>query len=245
MPQTGLAVVMPVFNEAEGIAEFIHELDAHLASFHAVYFVVDDHSSDSTPEILKELVLRFGSKLQVIRNERNLGHGPSTVTALKLGVSAGREFVLSVDGDGQITGSDARRLVEAISSTNCEVAEGVRLMRREPMYRKVVSMLTKLLVWIRSGVLPRDANTPFRIYRNSVISHILESIDISGSTPNLKISEICRRNQLHIKQLEVVWRPRRASSSTGTMWGPRRTVLPSRKFVAFCLKAGFEWVKSR
>ena len=49
-----VAVVMPVYNEADGIAEFLMEIDESLAGVTVI--VVDDCSTDMTVKIVESLI---------------------------------------------------------------------------------------------------------------------------------------------------------------------------------------------
>ena len=234
-----LAVVMPVFNESVGIIQFVNELDSNLKGFDTTFIVVDDFSTDNTVELLSELANSGGPRLRVVRNPINLGHGKTTLRALKLGVEAYPDFILAVDGDGQIYGADARRLVEKVVDGRFEICEGIRNGRDEGAYRKVISLVTRVLVWCRSKSRPQDANTPFRAYRFKTLSVILESNDVYGSVPNLRISEFCRRSMMLIGEVGVEWRPRLGVG--GTVWGKERQLLPNKKLILFCIQAGREW----
>src|SRR5947209_8737816 len=78
-----VAVAIPAFNEGEGIAEFVAEIDQALAP-HAEQLwliVVDDASTDDTSAVLSELAAKLHGSLEVITSPTNCGHGPSLVQA--------------------------------------------------------------------------------------------------------------------------------------------------------------------
>lgn len=54
-----IVVCMPVYNEEDGIVEFPHELQASLKTFEP-RLIVDDHSSDKTPLLLKRFASNYG-----------------------------------------------------------------------------------------------------------------------------------------------------------------------------------------
>jgi len=242
-PKSRLVVVMPVYNESQGIIEFLNELASSLTDFNTTFIVVDDCSTDNTFGVLSECSRASGPRLQVFRNPRNLGHGESTLLALKLAIQARPDFVLAADGDGHIRGVDAQRLVARITEGGFAVCEGVRIGRSEAKYRKVISVVTRVLVRSRSKESPRDANTPFRAYQYSALSLILSSDNVFGCVPNLRISEFCRRSKMLIDEVEVEWRPRFGGRGRGsTSWGKENRYLPSKKLLIFCVKAGNEWL---
>jgi dolichol-phosphate mannosyltransferase len=236
-----ISVVMPVFNESEGISEFISELNLNLGDFDVKFIVVDDCSSDTTIEILEDLQTQKGIRLEIVRNSCNLGHGQSTIRALRYGLKSGADVIIAVDGDGQIEGVDVKRLVNVLVSGNFDIVEGVRKNRTEPIHRRLITLITRILVWSRSRVVPKDANTPFRAYRKSTLHQVLDSGRINNFVPNLAISAFSRSEKLKIAQSEIQFRLRRGSLATGTSWGPRHSSFPSKKLMLFCLKATTEW----
>ena len=109
---------MPAYNEESGIAEFISELNVHLKEWQPIFFVVDDCSKDQTANVAQSLV-KQGVEIRVVSNEVNLGHGPSTVKALRLGLSIRPDFIVAIDGDGQFIGADVAKVINEFIRTNC------------------------------------------------------------------------------------------------------------------------------
>src|SRR5205823_2537929 len=106
-------VAIPAYNEADGLPGFLEEIDRalrpHVRRLHFV--VVDDASSDETAASLEALRPDLGGLLDVVVNDRNLGHGPSLVAGYQRALALEPDFVLQVDGDGQFHGSDLRRVL--------------------------------------------------------------------------------------------------------------------------------------
>jgi glycosyltransferase involved in cell wall biosynthesis len=237
-----LSVVMPAWNEAEGIAGFIHELNEALEQWQPSFIVVDDFSTDDTADAVRRLASQ-GIPATVVTNPSNRGHGPSTLTALQLGLKGFPSAIVALDGDGQFRGVDVATVVASLLAGTADVVEGVRRNRNDPLYRRLVSAGTRFLVWTRAGRVPADANTPLRAYRPSVLAGLLQSVPVSAVTPNLIISALCRRNGLVILEIPVASLPRRGASSVGTTWGNRRKALPSKRFLTFCARAVREWAQ--
>lgn len=236
-----VAIVMPVWNEAEGIGEFLRELNDALHGYAVEFVVVDDRSTDNTLQILHDLAAS-GFPVTVVQNDVNRGHGPSTMRALSAGLASGADVVVAIDGDGQFLGEDVREVVEALPPGSVGIVEGVRTSRDDPYFRKVVSLTTRLLVRLRCGKSPKDANTPLRAYSCETLRVILKVIPAGASTPNLFISTYARRNGIPVKEQAVRSIPRRGASETGSTWGKQRAFMPSKRFVKFCWGAAREWV---
>ncbi|CAB5000987.1 unannotated protein [freshwater metagenome] len=238
-----VAVVMPAYNEAEAIAEFLTELNAALAHAEPSFIVVDDASTDGTADVVLALAAA-GMPVALVRNESNQGHGPSTMRALREALERGALTVVAVDGDGQFRGADVALALAALLDGAADVVEGVRVLRRGPSYRRAVSRATQALVWTRARSWPGDANTPLRVYRRGTLTTLLDVIPSTAATPNLLISAACRRLGLAIEEVEVMSLPRRGTDSTGSTWGASRPSLPSRRFVAFCALSVREWART-
>lgn len=238
-----LAVVMPAWNEAEGIEAFLTELHEALRSFDPAFFVVDDCSSDATSSAALA-ARQAGITVTVVRNDENRGHGPSTVRALHLGCDSGAEYVIAVDGDGQFSGADMAGLVTLLQQTEADMAEGLRQERGNPLYRRVASLGTRALVASKAHAWPTDANTPLRAYRRAALVDMLLAVPDDTMTPNLVISAIARRWRLRIAEMPVVVRDRLGESAVGTTWGKRAATLPTKRFVAFCWNGARGWLST-
>ncbi len=76
---TTVALAIPAYNEADGIGEFLHELDRCLgaAGFDATFVVVNDRSTDETAAVLTTVGPALAGQLLAVTAESNRGHGPT------------------------------------------------------------------------------------------------------------------------------------------------------------------------
>ncbi len=238
---------MPCFNESEGIVGFLNELLFHFVSINVTIIVVDDASTDATSNVLAQ-EFSLDSRIKLIQNASNLGHGPSVVKALRAGLASGANHVISIDGDGQFHGEDVFKIAQVALEEHVDIVEGVRRERTEHIYRRITTLLTRLLVFARTRRLPRDANTPLRAYKKEVLQELLKNIGEGSVIPNLKISAVSRKQKFQISEIQVRSIPRRGVSAEGTNFAAAETTLsgkfrmiPPRKFIRFCKVATIEW----
>jgi glycosyltransferase involved in cell wall biosynthesis len=232
-------LTMPVFNEADGIVEFLTELDRELPGSVRIQ-LVDDASTDSTTAHVRSLGLA-SDRLALYVNESNMGHGPTTMRGLRLALETSPSLVIAVDGDGQFEAGEIARLI-AEAAGEVDVIEGVRVGRDDPWFRRVTSRATGLLVALRCGRIPADANTPLRVYRPAALEGLIAGIPEDFSVPNLVISARARRRGLRVEEVPVSARVRRGVNETGSSWGSRRRSIPSTRFVRFCGRAIRQWL---
>lgn len=83
---------LPVFNEAAHVAPVIREVQR----FSPDVLVVDDGSSDATPQILAGL-----EGIRVVRHPRNAGYGAALRTAFEYTLEHGFDALVTIDCDGQ------------------------------------------------------------------------------------------------------------------------------------------------
>jgi glycosyltransferase involved in cell wall biosynthesis len=235
-----LAIVMPVYNEAEGIFDFIVELKTSFSNYDVQFCIVNDSSSDTTLEQIYKLQ-STGINVQLHNNSYNVGHGISTLTALRLGLESQAKLIIAIDGDGQFTGQDVARVYLEISSGKFDLVEGIRTKKNESFYRRIVSHVTRQLIAARSGKRPIDANTPLRAYKRSTLELLLELVPHNSLIPNLYISAISRKKNYKIGFVDVHFIPRRGSNRQGSTWGNSKSWLPSKKFLSFCVRAFKDW----
>jgi glycosyltransferase involved in cell wall biosynthesis len=102
-----LSVVMPVYNEAQTVAEAIRRI--RQVPIPTEIIVVDDGSTDGTGELLAEIA-RQGA-IRLFRHDRNLGKGAAVRTGFR---QAGGTIVIIQDGDLEYDPAEYSRLVQPI-----------------------------------------------------------------------------------------------------------------------------------
>lgn len=229
---------MPVFNEADGIVKFLGEIDGVFTD--VLVIVVDDRSTDSTRELIESIQCK-NVKVTLIHNDRNCGHGPTTLRALREGLARGASAIVALDGDGQASADELHGLLSAFVAQHCDVLEGVRTGRQESLYRVVTSWATRLITRVRARESVPDANTPFRVYEAGALQRLLAVIPTQSMVPNLWITVLSRRMGMRVQSVNVMTRSRLGASEVGSTWGSSRMNLPSRRFVRFCVRATSEW----
>jgi glycosyltransferase involved in cell wall biosynthesis len=224
-----VAIAVPAFNEVEGIADFLREIDEVMTPVcgRLTFVVVDDASTDGTPAALEAVRGQLGARLDLHRASANRGHGPSVLAAYRRALELGPEYVLQVDGDGQFHGRDLRRVLVLLQDQAGAVC-GVRRFRQDPWFRMVMTRLLRLYVRIAYGVRVRDPNCPLRGYEATVLADQLTAVPSASLVPNLYLTVIAARRGVALVEVDVSHRNRRGSSAAGTSWGRGRSPIPWR-----------------
>jgi len=134
-----ISVVIPAFNEERGIVGTVEQatgwLDAHGEPYELI--VVDNASTDRTPELLAPLVDE--PRVQVLRNDRNRGKGHSMRRGM---LAATGELRLHCDADCAGSFRSLPGMLELLEDADVVVgsrlAAGADVGRRQPLHRRVV-----------------------------------------------------------------------------------------------------------
>ncbi|GEK86240.1 glycosyltransferase family 2 protein [Microbacterium aerolatum] len=235
MTVTHLAIVMPAYNEAEGIRGFIDEIRDNIAPLaeRVSFFIADDRSTDATAHVFDDT-----SDVEVHTQPANRGHGPTALAAYRLGLASDADLIVHVDGDGQFLGTDFTRLIDAAEATSAEVVHGVRDGRTDPWYRKVLTACVGVLIATASGRRVPDVNTPLRAYRPAALQALVDAVPEHASVPHVHFSLAEARSGFAVRYLRVASIPRRGESQSGTMWGRAAGVrLPPKRLRQFAINA--------
>lgn len=241
-----LVVAMPCYNE-EGIAEFLSEFKQALRGWDGdvTYLVVDDASTQHTPGLLRTASEVLGKSLIWTRNAKNLGHGPSTIRALRLALEQRPDLVLQMDGDGQFDPADTLRLAVALEPET-DAVFAVRTGRSDPWYRKMLSALLRAHLLLLFRVLARDPNCPMRLYRSETLKIMLRTLPSDPLVPSIHMTVLANRMGFRITHVEVPHRTRLGDRTQGSGWGRvDRTILVPPRLVWFAARALLETVRFR
>lgn len=232
---TSLAFAIPAYNEADGIAGFLQEIDECFKDWdgQVTFVVVDDRSTDGTAQVLGRARDGLAARLHVVTMERNSGHGPTVLRAYREAIATGAEIIVQVDGDGQFEGRDIRRVAADLGVSEADVVMAKRRERRDPWFRKVLTRLLRLYLRRRVGLNVMDANCPLRAYRSAALERLLAEVPEAATVPNIYLAVLAQRHRLSTAELIVEHRDRRGDATQGTTWGrkQRRVAIPKRLVV--------------
>ena len=117
-----LSILIPVLNEEATLEEIIEQVQK--TPFEKELVIVDDGSTDRTPEMLKELQERYDN-IRVFRHEKNSGKGAAIATALN---NFEGDVVLIQDADLEYSPEDYPALLKPIEEGHADVVYGSRFL---------------------------------------------------------------------------------------------------------------------
>jgi dolichol-phosphate mannosyltransferase len=201
---------MPVYNEAEVIADVVDELTRDVCARldGAEIVIVDDGSTDGTPAILDGLAADH-DHVKVLHAPRNQGHGPSLRMALE---ESEGEWILQLDSDGQQRALDFWELWAL--RERVDLAVGVRVGRNEGPHRTLVTAAARWANRLAGGGRLRDVNVPFKLIRRELWHDLRDDIPAVPVAPSLLIAVGASIRGWRVAEVEIAHQPRRAGNST-------------------------------
>ncbi|MCB0345026.1 MAG: glycosyltransferase family 2 protein [Bdellovibrionales bacterium] len=209
-----LSVVIPVYNEAGHLEEFLKWLDPFKFPLDKELVIVDDCSKDNSYEILSGF--KFSSKVQVIKHEHNKGKG----AAVHTGIAAATGDVICVqDADFEYDIEDLPKLLEPIVSGRADVVFGSRFKRSEQVHRTFHYLINRFLTIcsnLLSGLYLSDMETCYKIFRADVIKNLNLESKRFGFEP--EVTAKIARLKLRVMELPISYFPRNYIEGKKITW---------------------------
>ena len=160
---------LPVYNEAPTLSSVVEEVVRHSEDV----LVVDDGSTDATPEILAAR-----PDVRVIRHERNRGYGAALRSAFRFALDHGYDGIVTVDCDGQHEPRRIPQFQRACQDREADIVSGSRYLRAFPGdtpppadRRRINARLTDELNR-QLGLRLTDAFCGFKAYRTTALARM-------------------------------------------------------------------------
>lgn len=199
-----LSIVIPAFNEADGLGQVLDELSRAANDRCLEVLVVDDGSTDGTGRTAEG----FAGVLpvRVISHPMTRGYG----AALKTGIRAARgEIVVTMDADGQHDPRDLAALIEQMADHDMVVGARTRNSHRESSRRAGKWVITWLADFLTRTRIP-DVNSGLRAFRRETIVKYLHLLPDGFSASTTSTIALLKRGY------RIAWVPITTRRRTGT-----------------------------
>ncbi len=204
---TTLSVVIPAFNEEDGIKEVVTRVLSIRPRLAGVgiddleVIVVDDGSTDGTAQAATEV-----PGVRLIRHAQNGGYG----AALKTGFAAARgEWIGFLDADGTYPPERFPELCQAALAQGADIVIGSRmagLASEMPAVRRLGNFLFANLVSLVSAQRITDSASGMRVFKQSILERIYPLPDGLNLTPVMSTRAL--HEQLKMIEVPIPYRER-------------------------------------
>jgi len=185
-------IVLPTYNEAENIVDFLHAVRA--AAPHADILVVDDNSPDGTGELAGKIAAEDGH-VRVLDREAKVGLGAAYRHGFSVAFEQGYDVIVSMDSDFSHDPSLIPSMLDRIEA-GADLVIGSRYVPgggtvNWPIHRRLLSRWGNRYTSFVLRADVRDCTSGFRAYRASA----LQAIDPLSTTADgyAFLTELARR----------------------------------------------------
>ena len=161
-----------MYNEIENVTAMVARVHEGLAEYQGAWelLVVDDGSTDGTPQALHKESKQYGEHVRVVELRRNFGQ----TAAMQAGIDEAQgELIATLDGDLQNDPADIPHMIDHLLEKDLDLLTGWRKNRKDDLFlRKIPSRIANRLIGKITDVRINDYGCSLKIYRSSVIKQV-------------------------------------------------------------------------
>ncbi len=206
--ETTYSIIIPAYNESQRLGATLDRVLAYLEAcgWKAEILVVDDGSTDSTAELVREYARRRPA-VRLLENPGNRGKGYSVRNGMR---QASGELLLFTDADLSAPIAEAGKLFARLAA-GADVAIGSRWLdpalqtARQPLYRQFFGRVFNLLLRVILGLRFRDTQCGFKAFtrRAAQLLCARQRIERWGFDPEFLF--LAARLGLKVEEVPVEW----------------------------------------
>ncbi len=215
-PFEKLSVFFPMWNEQDYIERAIDAAreecedlmsGGDIADYELI--IVDDASTDSTPQIAARLASE-NPRVRIVRHDENRKLGGS----MKSGFAAATgDLVLYTDADLPFDMHDVHKAIRLLRYYDADMVSAYRFDRTGEGYvRTVYSFFYNMMVRVLFGVRMRDINFAFKLCRTRIFRHV--TLKSEGSFIDAELAVKAQKYGYTVIQFGVDYFPRTRGVST-------------------------------
>lgn len=215
-PLQRVLVVIPTYNESDGILGLIGEilqLDARLE-----ILVVDDNSPDGTSELIEHTA---NSRVHLLRRAGKLGYASASLEGFRWSVKNNFDAAIEMDADRSHDPRDIPLLLQALEqgahvAVGSRYLNGVRVLNW-PLHRLLLSAGGGFYVRFLTGLPLSDPTSGFKALRNETIRLLKwAKFTAEGYSFNIETYYYAWKQRFKLVEIPIIFTERRQGASKMT-----------------------------
>lgn len=191
--KSSVLIIMPAYNESNVISKVID--DVKKEGYESI-LIIDDGSSDKTYEVSKS------KDVFTARHFINRGVGAATKTGFEIANLLDKEYIVTMDSDGQHDPKDIKDLINPLTK-DYDIVIGSRFKNRKnmPLFKRFGNTVMNIITWFMFGVWTNDSQSGFKSFKKESLKKLnltSERYEVCSEI----IGEIAR-NDLKMKEVQI------------------------------------------
>lgn len=203
-------ILIPAFNEEGAIRWVVEEVMRELGN--PPVLVVDDCSQDGT------VAAASAAGARVLRLPHHLGLGGCLQAGYRLAYELGYQYVVRMDGDGQMNPATVKVILRELRSSGCQMVIGSRYLDRSSNYSSLIRRagiaFFRLMLRPILGKRVHDPTSGFVGVNREALEVFSRSFPLEY--PEIEALVVLRRRAFQFVEVPCTMRPRRSGTSTIT-----------------------------
>ena len=202
-----ISFVVPAFNESNGIAKVVKELNEamHMLKKRYEILLVNDGSTDSTLQKAKKLEKMHNGTVKVLSYNKNKGKG----FALRYGFEHSKgEVVFFIDADGDLPPKQIHNFLKIMLESGADAVIGSKrhpdsMIVNYPASRKFLSMCYFLLIKVLFNLNVRDTQVGLKLFKREVLEQVMPKILVKRYAFDVELLANAVRKGYHVVEAPV------------------------------------------
>ncbi len=210
-----ISVILPTYNEKENLEKLLPIL---LKNSNVEVVVVDDSSTDGTPNVVKRFMRKYDN-VKLIERPAKLGLGSAYRDGFR--ATLGKKIV-TMDADLSHDPKYIAEFSKVIDDMNVDIVigsryvSGGRIVGWKP-HRKIISWGANFLAKTILGLNVRDATSGYRMYRRDVFAKIASHSTMNGYEFQIEALFLAKKFGFKIHEYPIIFTDRRTGRSKLTL----------------------------
>ena len=203
-------IIIPTYNEAQNIKDFINEIFKFNDNSHVL--VIDDNSPDGTAKIVKSLVDKNDDRLFLLERPGKMGLASAYITGFKWGMEKGYELFIEMDADFSHDPKYLNKMLELSGENDCVI--GSRYVKNGGvkgwgLVRKFISKGGSLYSRMILGIPVKDLTGGFNLWKKEVLENIgLDEIISNGYLFQIELKYRSYKKRYKIYEMPIIFEDR-------------------------------------
>ncbi len=216
-----LSILIPCYNEEKLIPVLLKKVITAQteAGIEKEIIIVDDCSTDETPNLIHHFMEKHQGLVRVIRHEKNQGKGASIRTALTIATG---DIVIIQDADLEYDPEEYSKLLKPILDGHADVVYGSRFRGSEAhrilfFFHSAGNQMLTFFSNIFTGLNLTDMETGYKMFRREILQQVMIRENRFGIEPEVT-AKISRIKNIRIYEVGISYYGRSYAEGKKIKW---------------------------